>query len=135
MRGGAARLAASAAVGGVTRGIHAGRTTRHLATAGRCAFSAFAHLARSACFAARSAVLGIRALIDAFARTVAVAGVATQCADSAAADRNTIGRGRANLATRAAIVEVAIELLTTAVARTVACSAGQPARGAFAGGA
>jgi len=77
VRGGHANLAAAAAVGAVARCVHAGAVAGALVAAGQRTTSIFANLARSAGFSACAAVLGIRASIDAAARTVVIARVAS----------------------------------------------------------
>ena len=127
-------FAAIAAIGGVTRGVHAGRATGGLGAASQRARSAFTELPRAAGLSACAAVLGVRAAIDAAARAVVVARAAIHGTLSVVAEGSAVGHRGANLAARTAVVDVGIELLAAAVARAVAGRTGQGAHRALADG-
>ena len=135
VRGRHAHLTAGTAIGCITRRVHARGSAGGFAAAGGRTQSVFANLGLGTDFSASAAVFWVRAVVDAVAGAVCIAGVATEPALPAAAKRDAVGRGRAGLATRTTIFDVRVELLATAVAGAVARLAGQFTHGISADGA
>src|SRR6478735_2336800 len=131
---GRAHLAACAAIGCVAGGVYTGSAAGRIGCAVERAHSAFADLPGAADFAARAAVFWIRALVDTSTRALRVPAIAGHGAFPTRAGRHSVYRRWTGIAARAAVVEVRIELLTTAVASAVAGRAGEGTRGVLADG-
>ena len=134
VRGRHAYFTASTAVGSISLRVHARAVTSRLRPARKRAHSVFADFCAAAGFTASAAILRVGALVDAAAGAIGVAAVAAHCALPAAADCSSVGRGCANLAAGAAVVEVGIELLAAPVTRAVTSRAGQGTNRALANG-